>query len=75
MNVPKAERPYCNMIVKLSNLMFSVSHRHPSCFVKLDDLVQFLCLSGDDLTLSVSRKKGKDTIMAPSFLGDLLFGF
>ena len=79
MNVLIAEKPYCNLFENSS-----VSHC-PSSFVQLDNPVQFLCLSGDDLTLSVCYKKGNDTIMAlfdvPTFgstvscFGNLLLSF
>ena len=68
MNVLRAEKHYFNnnyklFIVNLSNLVFSVSPC-PSPFVELPNRVQFLCLSGDDLTLSVCYKKGNFTTMA-----------
>ena len=68
MNVLRAEKHYFNnnyklFIVNLSNLVFSVSPCPPP-FVELPNRVQFLCLSGDDLTLSVCYKKGNFTTMA-----------
>ena len=83
MNVPKAEKPYCNLF---ENFIFNVfSFTLSFILVQLDNPVQFLCLSGDDLTLSVCYKKGNDTIMAlfdvPTFgstvscFGNLLLSF
>ena len=53
-----------NLLVFLQYLFdISVSHC-PSSFVDLGNPVQFVCLSGNDLTLSVCYTKENATVMA-----------